>query len=106
MLDSFSLWHPSPLPHPLHPPPRADPPRESREKTSSMRPQAQSIWLASVFTMLLRKSLLGRFPGAFTRPEMKINLRAQWGVFVILKNPSKVCLGDSSPLKITPEYIP
>ena len=73
MLGSFSLWPPSPL-TPPHPPPRAGPPRESREKTSSKEPQ--SICFASAFTMLLRKSLLGRFPGAFTRPEMKNNLRA------------------------------
>ena len=26
-------------------------------------------------TMLFRKSLLGRFPGAFTRPDMKIKKR-------------------------------
>ena len=78
MLGLFSLWYPSPLPlSPPHPPPPVGPPRESREKTNSKRPQ--SIWFASSFTMLFRKSLLGRFPGAFTRPEIKINMRALVG---------------------------
>ena len=62
--QSSPSWPRPPCPPP---PPQADPLGESGKKTSLKNPQV--IWFV---TMLFRKSLLGRFPGAFTLPAMKI----------------------------------